>query len=89
MANNYQITSFNAQTGSVIVEFLNNGVIFATFNVDIPLDENNHFIVEDALDAYISGMFPTATLSRMEALKTGIPNSSDIQSLVIKPTATA
>ena len=53
--------------------------------MDIPLDENNHFITGDALDAYITGMFPAATLARMQALKAGIPNAAAIQSLVVQP----
>jgi hypothetical protein len=80
---NYQIIKFNENTGSIIVQYKNNDEVFATYNVDIPLNENNNFITGDELDSYILGMFPTAVLSRMEALKTGISNSADIHALVI------
>ena len=82
---NYEIVKFNEATGSILVSYKDNGETFVTYNVDIPLDENNYFITGDALDAYITGMFPAATLARMQALKTGIPNAAEIQSLVVQP----
>jgi hypothetical protein len=82
---NYQITAFNASTGSILVSYLHNGETFVTYNVDIPLDENNNFIVGEALDTYISGMFPVATLARSQALKAGIANAAEIQALVVLP----
>ena len=83
---NYEIVKFNEATGSILVSYKDNGETFVTYNVDIPLDENNHFITGDALDAYITGMFPAATLARMQDLKAGIPNAAAIQSLVVQPT---
>jgi hypothetical protein len=82
---NYQITAFNPISGSITVSYQNNGETFATYNIDIPLDENNNFIVGTELDTYIINMFPSSVLNRIKALKAGISNASAIQALVVPP----
>lgn len=83
MSLSYTIENFNEATGSIIVSYANNGIKFARYNVDIPLDENNLFIVGEQLQNHIMGLFPLGVLSRMEALKNGIANASEIQALVV------
>ena len=81
----YKITAFNNSRGSILVSYEKDGQVFATFNVDIPLDVNNNYIVGTELDTYITNMFPIATLARMESLKAGISNASEIEKLVVTP----
>lgn len=85
MTISYQIIDFNESHGSITVAYKNNGESFATYNIDVPLDANNNFIVGSELDAYITNMFPTAVLNRMETLKKGVPNAANIQALVVAP----
>jgi hypothetical protein len=79
----YKITQFNETTGSIVISFNNDN---NTLNVDIPLDENNHYITGAALDSYIRGFIPVTVLDRISTISSGIPNKDDIHALVEKPT---
>jgi hypothetical protein len=75
----YKILSFDKNSGSLTVKFAEN---MAPFNIDVPLDANNLFITGEELEQYIQGFIPTWHLERLEKLKNGIANVSEIESLV-------
>jgi len=85
MSFSYTIIGFNESAGAVLVRYKFDGDDVATYNVDIPLDDNNLFITGDVLDKHISGLFPLGVLDRMSKLKKGIANAADIRALVVKP----
>jgi len=85
----YKIVGFNEQSGSVIVKYHYDGDHIATYNVDIPLDDNGLFIVGEQLDRHISGLFPIGVLDRMSKLKAGISNADQLQALVVTPLPTS
>jgi adenosine/AMP kinase len=85
MSFSYTIIAFNEAAGSVLVRYKFEEDDLATYNVDIPLDENNLFITGDVLDKHISGLFPLGVLDRRSKLKKGIANAADIRALVVKP----
>jgi hypothetical protein len=75
----YKIVSFDKNAGSLIVKFAED---MAPLNVDVPLDTNNLFITGQELEQYIQGFIPTWHIERLEKLKNGIANASEIESLV-------
>ena len=76
---NYKILSFNKNTGGLVVQFAED---MAPLNIDVPLDANNLFIVGEELEQYIQGFIPTWHIERLEKLKNGIANASEIEILV-------
>ena len=75
----YKILSFDKNTGSLVVQFAEN---MAPLNIDVPLTNDGLFIVGEELEQYIQGFIPTWHIERLEKLKNGIVNVSDIESLV-------
>jgi len=75
----YKILSFDKNTGSLVVQFAEN---MAPLNIDVPLTNDGLFIVGEELEQYIQGFIPTWHIERLEKLKNGIANVSDIESLV-------
>jgi hypothetical protein len=78
----YKIIGFNETNGSIIVEFDDN---HAPLSIDIPIDENNAYLIGDALDVYIQGFIPTWHLDRLTKIKNGVLNVQDIKNLVQEP----
>jgi hypothetical protein len=79
----YQIIDFNKITGSILVMFKYNEEILATYNVDLPFTDDGLFISGDELNNYLKNMYPQHIIDRREKLDAGIPNTADIESLVI------
>jgi hypothetical protein len=79
----YQIISFDQQQGSIQVLFKNGIEDVGIWNVDIPINDQRMFITGDELNNHIMSMYPSWVIERMEKLKAGVVNSSDIQALVV------
>jgi hypothetical protein len=54
----------------------------APINIDLPIDENGLYITGTALEDYIRGFIPVWHFERLEQIKVGIANATEIQALV-------
>lgn len=79
---NYKIIGFDESVGVLIIQF---DPTMAPLTVDVPLDENGHYIVGEALDAHIQGFIPVWHLERVARIASGIPNVDTIKALVEEP----
>lgn len=74
---NYVIKSFDAEKGSIIVDFEGVG----RYNVDLPI-EDNKYPEGDALGAFIQQFAPTWVVERASKLSAGVSNAAYIAGLV-------
>lgn len=78
VTNNYNIISFDEVSGKITVQW---DYTNDTFDIYLPIEDNFYFTGEP-LDLYIRGFFPIRYYERLEEIKSGIPNESDIELLV-------
>lgn len=76
----YKIIGYN--NGSIIVQYSKGDNILATYNYDVPLNENGLFITGEELDRNLIAMMPTSWADRLDALAKGVPNEDEIKALV-------
>jgi hypothetical protein len=81
----YVINNFNEATGQISVTF--GGVL--THSIDVPLDSNNLYITDEALDAYIKGFAPVDFITRKNKIAAGIANSAVLKALETEPLQTS
>lgn len=76
---NYKILSFDKYTGCLLIKFAEN---ISPLSIDVPLTNEGLFIVGEELEQHIQNFIPTWHIERLEKLKSGIANASEIESLV-------
>lgn len=74
---NYIIRDFDESFGQLIIEYGD-----TTFAFDIPIDENNNYIIGDALDEQIKLFLPVWHVERKNKILNGVGNVNIIRSLV-------
>ena len=78
----YRIIKFNQSTGSIVVQYKKDDAVIATYNFDIPIDDDGLYLVGDELHERLMSMMPTQWIARMESLANGVANAADIEALV-------
>lgn len=73
----YIIRSFDETFGQILVDYEG-----TTFSLDVPIDENNNFVVGEELDNQIKLFLPTWHIERKNKLAAGVGNAEIIRALV-------
>jgi hypothetical protein len=74
---NYIIRKFDESFGQLIIQYDD-----VTFAYDIPIDENNNYLIGDALDEQIKLFLPVWHTERKEKIAAGVGNAEAIRALV-------
>lgn len=74
---NYVIRQFDESFGQLVIEYGD-----TTFAYDIPIDENNNYLVGEALDEQIKLFLPVWHIERKNKISEGIGNVEAIRALV-------
>ena len=83
MALTYKVRQFNTDIGSILVSVHDNSnAEVGRIVVDVPIDENNQYIVGDDLAAHIQTYIPEEHYTRIATTKAGISNASAITALI-------
>lgn len=75
----YKITSFDAATAQVVLEFENG---FPPVVVNLPIDGNGNVPVGPELDFYLRGFVPVWEIERRNVLANGIKNAAAVEALL-------
>jgi hypothetical protein len=75
----YVITKFDEAAGQIIVRF---DASVPPIAVDLPI-ENGLYPTGEALDTYVKGFIPTWHVERLNTIKAGVSNASEIAALVV------
>jgi hypothetical protein len=78
----YQIISFNRETGSIEVLYRKNDKVLGIWNIDIPI-ENGNYISGAKLETRILAQYPSWVLERADQIAAGIANEAEIAALVV------
>lgn len=78
----YQIISFNRETGSIEVLYRLDNEVLGIWNIDIPI-ENGNYITGAKLEEKIVSQYPSWVVERSKAIQRGILNADEIASLVV------
>lgn len=74
---NYIIRNFDESFGQLTIEFDD-----MTFAYDVPIDENNNYIVGEALDEQIKGLLPVWHIERKNKIAAGVGNVDVLKAMV-------
>jgi hypothetical protein len=74
----YIIRSFDESFGQLTIEYGD-----VTFAYDVPIDENNNYLVGEALDKEIKLVLPSWHNERKEKIAAGVGNADVIRALVV------
>jgi hypothetical protein len=74
---NYVIRKFDESFGQLVIEYGD-----VTFAYDIPIDENNNYLVGEELDQQIKGLLPVWHIERKNKIEAGVGNADAIRALV-------
>jgi len=79
----YEVIGFDKINGVLLVSFDAN---MPSLTIDVPLNDEGKYITGADLDSYIQGFIPTWHIERVNKIAAGIPNSAEIEALVVTPT---
>lgn len=73
----YIIRKFDESFGQLVIEYAD-----TTFAYDVPIDENNNYLVGEALDEQIKLFLPVWHNERKEKIAAGVGNADVLRALV-------
>lgn len=74
---NYIIRKFDESFGQLVIEYAD-----TTFAYDVPIDENNNYLIGEALDEQIKLFLPVWHNERKDKIAAGVGNADVLRALV-------